>query len=675
MRRRILSVVLCLCLTAALLPAVTLPARASTNGHSQADAVAWTKSQIGKYLDYDKKYGCQCWDLAKYYYVYLGSGKYCVGNATNFVSNQLPPGWTRDKNPRPGDLCVWKGGSKGAPRWTVSKYGHIGIVIAVNSNGTVTTVEQNIHGSACKKTTRTTSYVSCFIHPDFTPVNYLSIQYNANGGEVTNAQYGAGADGMIQTGGANVVTKWASGTGGPYGLYNASSFGLVREGRVFAGWSLDKDGGGIIFDQDDTSLTADQIYPAVKNASAAVTLYAVWEQAMYNLATYLNYSGKNYFFGSDFASGVDGDWWKSRDESVAVISADETETHNGYSSLKIVNTAAGANGKDLAFGTMLPGNHRDENYVPDERTVTLSFWGKASAPGAVISFRWGFDPNYSSVTLTEDWAFYTLVFDRAEPDNAWLHPYVDRAGTVWLSELQLEDGDTATEFVPENGGLYQTCPEPGGHLYALPEPPTRDGYTFDGWYTHPDGGEEITTDTPVKSGNLRVFAQWTEGHSHEYAPVETVEPTCTAEGYTVWVCQGCGDTILDNIEPVLGHAYVDGVCASCGEIDPDYTGEADPTLDEDTEGAQEEGAEAVSILSAEADETSVLVKVDGAPAEGTVIAAVYNGSGKMLASGVRNLTGAGEYTIEMNTAGGNTVSVFLLDEGQKPLCRSFSGPV
>ena len=202
MKKRITSVLLCMCRLAALMPVLSSSAEASTNGHSQSDAVAWAKKQVGKYLDYDGHYGAQCWDLAKYDYVDLGNGKYCKGNATTFVSNQLPPGWTRDKTPRPGDLCVWKGGTKGGPGWTVHPYGHIGIVIAVNG-GKLTTVEQNINGSPCKQTTRTASYVSCFIHPDFTPVNYLTIQYNANGGTVSSAKYTAG-----QMGRAIPPTAW-----------------------------------------------------------------------------------------------------------------------------------------------------------------------------------------------------------------------------------------------------------------------------------------------------------------------------------------------------------------------------------------------------------------------------------------------------------------------------------
>ena len=40
-----------------------------------------------------------------------------------------------------------------------------------------------------------------------------------------------------------------------------------------------------------------------------------------------------------------------------------------------------------------------------------------------------------------------------------MHPYVDSAGTVWVSELQLEDGTSATAFVNENGKTKEAAEE------------------------------------------------------------------------------------------------------------------------------------------------------------------------------------------------------------------------
>lgn len=574
MKKRAVSLLVCLCLALTMVPALSVPASASTNGHTQAEAVAWTKNQIGKYLDYDGAYGAQCVDLIKYYYAYLGNGKYGTGNATNYQSNALPSGWKRVKsNPQPGDVIVWGGGTKGGPGWTVHQYGHIGIVVAVNG-GTLTTIEQNINGSPCKQTTRTASYATCFIRPDFTSEKILTISHNVNGGTLDSTEYKATSDGTIQKNGANVTTKWAYGTGGDqYGLWNASSFGLKRDGYAFVGWSLSKDGSSTIFDQDDTSLKAETIYPNLKNGSASVTLYAIWEPAEYTLRCFYNYSGKNYMYGSDFSNGIDPNWWMSRDTSVTTISVDSSERHNGYNALKIVNTSAGSSGKDLAVMVMTQANRKNHGDVGDNKQMTLSFWAKSSKNGTKMFFRWGYEglDAYRSVTLTTTWTKYTVSMDKTEECGAGFHPYVDSAGTVWLSELQLEDGAAATDFVPETGGVFTSVTQRAQGNYALPETPFRDGYTFAGWYTAANGGEQITASTPVKNGNFAVYAHWTKGHTHSY-DVEAKPATCTEGGGTVYTCSSCGDSYVDDAVPALGHSYSEGVCTRCGEIDEDFTG-------------------------------------------------------------------------------------------------------
>lgn len=60
-----------------------------------------------------------------------------------------------------------------------------------------------------------------------------------------------------------------------------------------------------------------------------------------------------------------------------------------------------------------------------------------------------------------------------------------------------------------NGGTSQTVSDYtalSGRLSSLPLP-ARSGYTFDGWYTAPDGGAAVSTDT-VFTGDLTVYAHW-----------------------------------------------------------------------------------------------------------------------------------------------------------------------
>ena len=122
------------------------------------------------------------------------------------------------------------------------------------------------------------------------------------------------------------------------------------------------------------------------------------------------------------------------------------------------------------------------------------------------------------------------------------------------------------------------------------------------------------TDTIPASGHNFVGGVCTncgmsEGHEHDYVAGETVAPTCTEKGYTVYSCE-CGENYQDDFvdalghdyvadeedskaptctedgvnatkcsrcgdmqtEPIeaLGHDYVDGICSRCGDEDPNY---------------------------------------------------------------------------------------------------------
>ena len=235
-------------------------------------------------------------------------------------------------------------------------------------------------------------------------------------------------------------------------------------------------------------------------------------KATFMLNTYLNYSNKNYILGSDFHD-LDKNYYFSSDDDYQALSVDTENTHDGYNSLKIENIQAGAPDKSAIIRTLTMGASNHGDYVGDDRPMTLSFYAKASSNNTKMYFRWGYEStnDASSVTLTTDWQKYTIRMDKKVAYDMYLHFYADKAGTVWISELQLEDGKEATDFVAETEGLYTSI----GNTYELkdigydlPEDPVRDGYIFDGWYTQAQGGEKITDETDVLNGNFHVYAHW-----------------------------------------------------------------------------------------------------------------------------------------------------------------------
>ncbi len=187
--------------------------------------------------------------------------------------------------PKPGDLVIylWKSADSGI-NWS-----HIGIVESF-SGTKVYTIEGNVGGHGYAKNTvdhRTRKFsdnseVVGIVRPNYintTPVltmPVLTMKFNANGGYVVSDDYVTDAyDCVLRRSGTEVTSKWEYDYGYESGLFNASTFGLVRDGYSFVGWGRNRDGSGYVFDQDLFYLSQ-TIYPDLSKGSAEITLYAVW---------------------------------------------------------------------------------------------------------------------------------------------------------------------------------------------------------------------------------------------------------------------------------------------------------------------------------------------------------------------------------------------------------------
>ena len=82
-------------------------------------------------------------------------------------------------------------------------------------------------------------------------------------------------------------------------------------------------------------------------------------------------------------------------------------------------------------------------------------------------------------------------------------------------------------FDPTGGTVNPTSTKTGddGKLASLPEP-TKDGYTFDGWYTAETGGTAVMV-SKVYSANTTIYARWTE---EPITPPDTTNPNDTTGG-------------------------------------------------------------------------------------------------------------------------------------------------
>ena len=139
MKRKIISILLCICIFASLLPVISVTASAKTF----SEVVAWMDSKNGKALDFDGKWGAQCVDYFNYYLKEVWGisnpiNKYPVKYAKQIFDYAAPSGWQKisgSGNYRVGDVIIWNGTSS-------SVSGHVGIVYSV-SGSTVKVSQQN----------------------------------------------------------------------------------------------------------------------------------------------------------------------------------------------------------------------------------------------------------------------------------------------------------------------------------------------------------------------------------------------------------------------------------------------------------------------------------------------------------------------------------------------------
>ena len=160
---------------------------------TQSQGVSWAQAQIGKGLDYDGVYGNQCVDLIKYYYAQFGVAGYARGDAVEYKTNALPPGWTRVwSNYQPGDIAVFRENNTCSVCSTGSR-GHVGIITSIDSVG-FNAVNQNYAGkSYCTQSWFHVKAIACAIRPNFsssdsTPPSISNVRItniDANGYTVT----------------------------------------------------------------------------------------------------------------------------------------------------------------------------------------------------------------------------------------------------------------------------------------------------------------------------------------------------------------------------------------------------------------------------------------------------------------------------------------------------------
>ncbi|MBR2724633.1 MAG: InlB B-repeat-containing protein [Ruminococcus sp.] len=232
--------------------------------------------------------------------------------------------------------------------------------------------------------------------------------------------------------------------------------------------------------------------------------YPIWKPTKTTLDFYGNYSNTNYMMSFDKDNFEQ--YYQSRDNSVYTVSL--YEELNSSPSLVIEGKTAGTTGKDLLFKTQ---TNKSPNYnfnAGDNKSMLLRFRAKSSVDGAKMFIRWGYTSDTTSITLSTQWQEYTIDMSKQVNDGAHMHPYFDKAGTFYISDITLTDAKASAPTQNETSDLLYTKEYTVGSTYGELPTPVRSGYAFRGWYTSKYSGVKITKDTVVFGSNLAVYARW-----------------------------------------------------------------------------------------------------------------------------------------------------------------------
>ena len=133
-------------------------------------------------------------------------------------------------------------------------------------------------------------------------------------------------------------------------------------------------------------------------------------------------------------------------------------------------------------------------------------------------------------------------------------------------------------------GRTETICDNCGEVVSTKEIPATGAHTWDNGTVTTEPTETtpgVRTFTCAVCGQTRTETIPATG-AHDYQFTKTVAPTCTADGYDLYTCSGCGATEKRNSKPALGHKWDSGTvtteptattpgvrtytCTVCGEV-------------------------------------------------------------------------------------------------------------
>ena len=295
--------------------------------------------------------------------------------------------------------------------------------------------------------------------------------WKASGYTVTFDANGEGVTGEMQ---AQPFTYGQSVT------LNANNF--EREGYHFLGWATSKESNNVVY-ADKAEIGSLQ--------STGLTLYAVWEINTYTVT-----------FNTDGGSEIKSQTVAHGDKAAMPESAPEKDGYKfagwyvGETEFKFDETDITENITITAkwvINTYTVSFNSDGGSTVDN--ITVNHGEKVTAPEAPTKDGYAFAGWYVGDTAYD---FNTAVTADVELTAKWnaieyTISYVLNGGT--------NADDAITTFTVKSDEITLLAP-------------TREGYSFDGWYNAETGGDKVTVIEAGSIGNITLYARWTtESHT------------------------------------------------------------------------------------------------------------------------------------------------------------------
>ena len=273
---------------------------------------------------------------------------------------------------------------------------------------------------------------------------------------------------------------------------------LARTGYTFNGWNTAANGSGTHYDAG----------AKVEGGLSNTTLYAEWT---YTIA----------YNANDATSGTAPESQTGRYAGVNVTLKGNTGslartgyTFNGW------NTKADGSGTHYNAGATVTGG-LSEITLYAEWTYTIAYYKNGASSGSAPASQTNLHAG-NNVTLkgnTGDLAKTGYSFNgwNTKADGTGTHYNAGATVTGGLSEITLNAEWKANKYTvkfftsAEATTPYAQIQETYNAYYELPaENPTKDGYTFGGWWTSPTAGDQKTASTKVTTAaDQNLYAHWT----------------------------------------------------------------------------------------------------------------------------------------------------------------------